>query len=259
MDEASTCIICLDGQPAPIQSGCGCRGEMGLAHVACRAEVAKRSGEWEDWHTCGTCGQTFTGAMFVGLAEEWVGSVAGLADEDEDRMAAEQTMANALMTQNKYVEAESILRKLVTIHRSVENMMNLASSLCGQKKHAEAEAILRESLARQRGVLGTDPPTDERALATTATLAGTLVRMGRYAEAEAMYRDLLRVYPNVDSFGRLVVVHNLARTLAAQRKLAEAEKLLWTTLPTVWRVLGDSHPFTVETHMVLATIGRMQV
>jgi hypothetical protein len=33
-----TCIICLDNDPPPIQSGCACRGDAGLAHVECRAE-----------------------------------------------------------------------------------------------------------------------------------------------------------------------------------------------------------------------------
>ena len=49
--------------PAPIQCGCGCRGDAGLTHVACRTEVAERQGErWHDgWHTCPTCGQEYTG------------------------------------------------------------------------------------------------------------------------------------------------------------------------------------------------------
>jgi hypothetical protein len=36
------CIICLDNDPVPIQSGCACRqrGDAGLAHVECRAEAA---------------------------------------------------------------------------------------------------------------------------------------------------------------------------------------------------------------------------
>ena len=28
-----SCIICLDSDPPPIQSGCGCRGDAGLAHA----------------------------------------------------------------------------------------------------------------------------------------------------------------------------------------------------------------------------------
>jgi hypothetical protein len=72
---ASVCIICLDaGDPPPIQSGCACRGDAGLAHVGCLAEAAahkSRSGARSregsrdvlGWQVCVTCGQIFTGQM----------------------------------------------------------------------------------------------------------------------------------------------------------------------------------------------------
>ena len=69
-EEPPVCTVCLEGVPAPIQMGCGCRGAQGLAHVKCRAEVARRSKKWRDWDTCGTCGQAFTGAMQLGVAKE---------------------------------------------------------------------------------------------------------------------------------------------------------------------------------------------
>ena len=34
------CIICLDTSPPPIQSGCACRGDSGLAHIACLVRAA---------------------------------------------------------------------------------------------------------------------------------------------------------------------------------------------------------------------------
>ena len=42
--ELPSCTLCLDGgdEPLPIQGSYGCRGDAGLAHVACRAEVAIR-------------------------------------------------------------------------------------------------------------------------------------------------------------------------------------------------------------------------
>ena len=67
--EPPLCTVCLEGVPSPIQMGCGCRGAQGLAHVKCRAEVAKRSAKRRDRTMCGTCGQRFTGAMQLGLAE----------------------------------------------------------------------------------------------------------------------------------------------------------------------------------------------
>jgi hypothetical protein len=38
---AGECIICLDNKPRPIQSGCGCRGPAGLAHIECRVTAAE--------------------------------------------------------------------------------------------------------------------------------------------------------------------------------------------------------------------------
>ncbi len=32
------CIVCLDSDPPPIQSGCACRSDTGLAHVGCLIE-----------------------------------------------------------------------------------------------------------------------------------------------------------------------------------------------------------------------------
>jgi hypothetical protein len=71
-----TCIICLcDDAPFPIQSGCACRGDAGLAHVECRAEAAAHRvanfNEFEGWSNCATCGQDFSGAMQMGLTEAW--------------------------------------------------------------------------------------------------------------------------------------------------------------------------------------------
>ncbi len=31
----NVCIICLDSNPPPVQCGCACRGDMGLAHIGC--------------------------------------------------------------------------------------------------------------------------------------------------------------------------------------------------------------------------------
>jgi hypothetical protein len=39
VEEASGCVICMETEGA-LQSGCACRGDQGLAHVACRIEAA---------------------------------------------------------------------------------------------------------------------------------------------------------------------------------------------------------------------------
>ena len=41
-DGGGRCTICLDGseEPRPIQRGCCCRGDGGLAHLACMVQLA---------------------------------------------------------------------------------------------------------------------------------------------------------------------------------------------------------------------------
>jgi hypothetical protein len=65
------CIVCLDSDPPPIQSGCACRSDTGLAHVGCLIEraVAKQPHRGDAvWWECQTCGQRFTGAMQTGAS-----------------------------------------------------------------------------------------------------------------------------------------------------------------------------------------------
>mmetsp|Transcript_9646 Transcript_9646/g.39352 ORF Transcript_9646/g.39352 Transcript_9646/m.39352 type:complete len:286 (+) Transcript_9646:123-980(+) len=63
------CYICLDG--AALLRGCACRGATGWTHVDCLAEMAARNAwvtvdgraRFSRWTCCGTCHQTFFGAL----------------------------------------------------------------------------------------------------------------------------------------------------------------------------------------------------
>jgi hypothetical protein len=83
------CIICLDTSPPPIQSGCACRGDGGLAHVDCLVQLAASQQAHrgrELWWQCQTCQQDFTGAMRTGLAEARRSRVANQAAENDERL-----------------------------------------------------------------------------------------------------------------------------------------------------------------------------
>ena len=113
--DGGACIICLDTSPPPIQSGCACRGESGLAHIAClvRAAASQRAQRGSDvWQKCQTCKQGYTGAMRAGLAEAWLSRVAGQAAESDERLGAEYNLASSLVQQGKAVEAEPMFRRL---------------------------------------------------------------------------------------------------------------------------------------------------
>ena len=93
--EDACCVICLDSTPPLIQSGCACRGDAGLAHVACRVKAA----EWQAaenkskaWTRCQTCKQKFTGSMQLGLAEARWSKVQGQPKQDRERLEAALTL-----------------------------------------------------------------------------------------------------------------------------------------------------------------------
>ncbi len=111
--DGGACIICLDTSPPPIQSGRACRGDSGLAHIAClvQAAASQQAQRGSDvWHQCPTCKQRYTGAMRTGLAEAWRSRVAGQAAESDERLAAENNLANSLVHQGKAAEAEPMFR-----------------------------------------------------------------------------------------------------------------------------------------------------
>ena len=175
------CIICLDTSPPPIQSGCACRGDSGLAHIAClvRAAVSQQAQRGNGvWQRCQTCKQDYTGAMQTGLAEAWRSRVAGHAAESAERLAAESYLAFSLLHQGKAVEAEPIFRRVHAVRMRVHGAEhsdtlttagNLASSLSNQGKHADAERIQREVLEVQKRVLGPEHPDT---LTSATNLAG---------------------------------------------------------------------------------------
>ena len=258
------CIICLDGDPRPIQSGCACRGDAGLAHVECRVKDAahrmKNRGDIARWWKCGTCGQVFTRVMQLGLARAWWSTAQRLPEEDEQRLDAAANLANALDAQGKHAEAATMCRELLVVQRRVlgpehpETLLmagSLAASLQNKGKDAEAETMWREVLAVQRRVLGPEHPNT---LYTSHNIAGSLHNKGKHAEAETMWREVLVVQRQVlgpEHRDTLNTSHNIAFSLNAQDKLAEAETMYREVLAVKRRVLGPEHPDTLETAEML--------
>ena len=113
-DEVSRCIICLDSDPLPVQLGCACRSDAGLAHVNCIIETAiaqQAHRGREVWWTCQTCRQNFTGGMQVGLAKAWWSLACDQAEESEERLCAASNLAAAHRSQGQHSAAERINRQ----------------------------------------------------------------------------------------------------------------------------------------------------
>ena len=124
--EAECCIICLDSDPPPIQSGsesgCACRSDTGLAHLDCLIEKAVSQQPHRGtkvWWQCQTCGQYFTGAMRTGLGEAWWSRVCDQAEESAQRLGAAHNLAECRRRDGEYAEAERIQWEVLGARRRV--------------------------------------------------------------------------------------------------------------------------------------------
>jgi hypothetical protein len=140
------CIVCLDSDPPPIQSGCACRSDTGLAHVDCL--VAKAVSQQAHrgkkvWWECQTCGQDFTGATRTGLGEALWSRVCDEAEESDERLCAASNLAECRRFDGQYADAERINREVLGVRRRVlgeehrdtlTSANNLARSLSDQRK-----------------------------------------------------------------------------------------------------------------------------
>ena len=227
-EDAGCCVICLDSSPPPIQSGCACRGDAGLAHVACRVKAAEAQAPEKEgcvWWQCQTCKQAFTGAMQRGLAEARWAKVRGREQEDGEWQMAALLMARALGDQGRYGEAEQMYRKVLAVERrelgaedadTLSTVIELAGTLLQQGKLAEAETMYAEVLASQLRA-GLWLPASQFELVhaeSTPTVAGC-----DDSDMDASDEDDI----NDDA---LATSSKLANCLRAQGKLVEAEEML---------------------------------
>ena len=115
------CYICLDGDddPKPIQNGCACRGEAGLAHLQCAIKAAAHYAEGfhERWYECILCKQEFTGEMHLGLAGEIAQRLSGAGTEDEDKLMAQTHLAASRSDAGDHDGAETMLCEVLAIQK----------------------------------------------------------------------------------------------------------------------------------------------
>ena len=264
--EPPCCTICLDGgdEPLPIQGGCVCRGDAGLAHVACQAEVATRKfdGFHEGWYECPTCGQDYTGAMLLGLARALVELCKRTRRPgDPHRLAAEDNLGNALREAGEFGEAAEVLARVLSVKKRVMGAdhpatLNTAQILAAvhldQGNVANAEELQVEGLAASRRVNGKE---HHDTLLTAMNLANTHIRQGRPAAAEELLAMVLEVRRRVNGKehpSTLDAATNISVAYKLQGRLAEAEELEAGLLASSQRVRGNEHPGTLTAAANLA-------
>lgn len=258
----SACVICYEHAPPPIQSGCGCRGDSGLAHVACRVKAAASRSEIinENWWKCATCRQPFTGRTQRGLSSELTARVQGGQDEQALEFAAKLEFASLMADehyeaaeQNARIRHEMLTKKLGEGHnKTLAAAASVAVALSAQRRYAEAEQIQRSLLAATRAALGRDDPATQNAM---GNLTRTFTMQGAYAEADALFREAIEIAQRVngaDHVRTLTIMGNFAQNLAIQGKHAAAEPEFRAVQARLRRVLGPDHALTLQVDANLA-------
>jgi len=170
-------------------------------------------------------------------------------------------LANSLLSQGLYVEAEEIVRDTLDLCRQIRGEQHvqtfvakytLANCIHKQGRFAEAESLRSETLEAFHSVYG---PKHSRTVKAMSSLGESLCDLGRYAEAELRYRQAHEIWH--DQLGEthpdtLAAATNLAYALCRQGRFRECEELSTRTLEIERTVLDHEHPLIGRTLQGLA-------
>ncbi|MEQ8767932.1 MAG: tetratricopeptide repeat protein [Planctomycetota bacterium] len=174
-------------------------------------------------------------------------------------------LAEAYLGTGKYSDAEEILRPVLKEDRGGGEALRLRAQdyqgrvLLLQGKMDEARRILEPTLERQVELLGEE---NKETLATMNDLAMVYSDTSEFDRAEAMYLRMLSGYDPGEDLAtarvRLGVQANLAWTYLEQERTDESIALGKVVLEERRRLLGETHPDTLQSENNLAVAYRMQ-
>jgi hypothetical protein len=253
--DGRACIICLESNPPPIQSGCACRGDAGLAHVECRIAAAvhkqKSSGKVDGWEMCSTCKQRFHGMMGLGLAQELLRRSQGRPNQIRDWIIGVNLTTQALVQLSRIAEAERVCRESMSAMTKIGACddlflhlglyQELAKVLIRREKNVEAHAIMQRCFDQSVRIRG---PDHAATLDIGVELGRCLHILHKTADAAVIYRDILDKFkraspPDFSSEAGCACL--LAQSLSHIHKHGEALALFQEYVPKIKRVLGPDH------------------
>jgi tetratricopeptide (TPR) repeat protein len=190
-----------------------------------------------------------------------------LGPEPAETLKAARRLGHALYHENKYAEAEPLLRKSLEGLRRVlgeghydtlDAMEELATLYRYRGKVAEAETLLIKTLDGRRRTLGWEHNVT---LTAMNNLALVYMHQGKPAQAEPLLAKVLEVRRRVlrsEHPDTSTTMSNLAMAYRAQGQFSKAEPLLVEALEISQRVRGEEHSRTLTFMNNLALLYRDQ-
>jgi Flp pilus assembly protein TadD len=121
----------------------------------------------------------------------------------------------------------------------LQTINSLSSTLIRERRFHDAEKLLREAVDIQGRVLGNDHP---QTLQSMDILATTLMEQGRFSDAEIVLRKILDSEGRVSSEELPTTLNNLGVTLLREGRYAEAEKWTREGVEKEVALLGPESP-----------------
>lgn len=279
--EQGRCTICLESDPAPLQRGCACRGEAGLSHFQCMANLA----DWRDkngpatetpglaWIMCLVCKSHFTGAMKQELAHAWSERSLHLPTDHLTHVWSKQHLIECAYAAGNYAEAETMARSMLDRNRTdlgethpitLYTKTMLGNSLSCLERYKEAEEVQREVLADTSIVSG---PRGRVTASQMSSLSNTLAKQRKFTEALRLAKEAVAILRADGSTGStddaastdrdrekmfLTSASGLAHLFLEQGDGDGARALYSEVLSMQSRILGPDHPETLSTKANLA-------
>ena len=212
-------------------------------------------------------GIDYLGMAHYAEAESQFGSAVALAEKFESndpRLPESLTwLAQALTHEGKYVEAEKLYRRALTIyervlgpcHETIANVLGaLGSNQYRKGEYVEAERLYTQSLGMFEKTQGEKSPRVAQVLGHLATLNST---QGRFTQAEPLRKRSLAIYEAILSRDNPFLYGNFLEMALIYRKRgkgAEAEAQYKKALALLEKIKGPNDPKVAELLLTYASL-----
>lgn len=181
--------------------------------------------------------------------------------KDLETCATRERLGDCYQSQSKFDEALAEYRAVHLVLNkeygprhplTFRAQQNLAGVLFDQGKHELAEKDFSEMAETLTKLMG---PEDPHTLAARGGMAACLRARGKLAEAEKQLREVLEICSRTQAKESAEMQewrNELATVLLETRKIDEAERLFNITLDQRRKLLGSSHPLTLNSWRSLA-------
>jgi tetratricopeptide (TPR) repeat protein len=205
------CIICMEHEPAPMSTGCSCRGSMGLAHAECVAGSAKAQQQtkgWRAWTHCTICLKKYSGKIVKELCLMFTVSMILESASDWKLFVAADGIAKIFDNFSYHTMSALIYWQLIGIYASNDT--------------AEALFYKEESLTRYLYIMKRQEKYDEAICGLQSLIKQCEIESAK----QLFYMPISKLFWTVQNFAKAREYTELVLEYRKQKEGAETESTI---------------------------------